>query len=167
MRGLRLYPGWHNYGLSDPGCLDLVSAATKRKMLISIPIRVEDYRQCHWLIDAPDVPLDEIAALVRACPKAQFILVNGVGFTGSALGQKDNGLPDNYCLEISRLSAVINSEIGRLISNLGAERVVFGSGMPFNYPDPALVKLEVLEASEADKERIRWRNAAHLLKEIT
>jgi hypothetical protein len=35
--------------------------------------------------------------------------------------------------------------------------------MCFKYPDPPLVKLEVLDATRAEKERIRWRNAAKLL----
>ncbi|MEK7405255.1 MAG: amidohydrolase family protein [Acidobacteriota bacterium] len=46
---------------------------------------------------------------------------------------------------------------------LGTERIVFGTGTPFNYPDPAVLKLEVLEASEEVKEQIRRRNAAKLL----
>ena len=114
-----------------------------------------------YVRDDEDYP--EIAALVQACPQAQFILVNGIGFAHSQLGRSDNGLPANYYLEISRLSAVLANEIGQLITNLGAERVVFGTGMPFQYPDPSLVKMEVLEASEEDKEKIRWRNAARLL----
>lgn len=164
MSGLRLYPKWHNYSLSDQRCLDLVNAATEREMVISIPIRAEDYRQHHWLVDVPDVSLGEIVDLVKTCPHAQFILVNGIGYVNSSLGRKDNGLPSNYYIEISRLSAVLSNEIGQLITNLGAERLVFGTGMPFNYPDPALVKLEVLEASEGEKEKIRWRNTAKLLR---
>ena len=35
--------------------------------------------------------------------------------------------------------------------------------MPFNYPDPALLKLEVLAVSPEQKERIAWRNAAEWL----
>ncbi|MEK7405259.1 MAG: amidohydrolase family protein [Acidobacteriota bacterium] len=163
MKGLRLYPRWHNYRLSDPACLELVNAAAERKMVVSIPIRVEDRRQRSWLVDVPDVELEEIAGLVKACPRAQFILVNGTGFVGSALGRKQSGLPANYFIEISRLAAVLANEIGQLVTNLGAERVVFGTGMPFNYPDPAVLKLEVLEASEDVKDAIRRRNAAKLL----
>jgi predicted TIM-barrel fold metal-dependent hydrolase len=48
--------------------------------------------------------------------------------------------------------------------NLGAEGIVLGTGMPFHYPDPALVKIEVLDASPGEKERIRRANAAALLK---
>lgn len=164
MQGLRLYPKWHHYSLADPFCRELIQAAAERGMVVSIPIRAEDYRQRSWLVDVPDVPLEEITALVKACPQAAFILVNGIGFIHSPLGRRDNGLPANYFLEISRLSAVLADEIGQLIAQLGADRIVFGTGMPFNYPDPALVKLEVLAASEEDKAKIRGRNAAGLLR---
>lgn len=164
MTGLRLYPKWHNYSLSSPCCRELIAAATERGMVISIPIRVEDNRQRSWLLNIPDIPLEEIVELVKAHPKSRFILLNGLGYTSSPLGRKDNGLPSNYAIELSRLSAVLANEIGQLITNLGAERLMFGTGMPFNYPDPALVKLEVLDASEPDKEKIRAQNATSWLR---
>jgi predicted TIM-barrel fold metal-dependent hydrolase len=162
--GLRLYPKWHNYSLASPSCRELISAATERGLVLSIPLRVEDNRERSWLLNIPDVPLDEIIELVKAHPKARFLLLNGLGYTGSPLGRKDNGLPANYAIEISRLSAVLANEIGRLIASLGPERIMFGTGMPFNYPDPALVKLEVLDASESDKEKIRSGNAVTWLR---
>ena len=164
MSGLRLYPKWHNYRLSDRCCLDLVNAATEQGMVISVPIRVEDKRQRSWMVDVSDVPLDELAALVKACPKARFVLLNGLGYAKSPLGRKDNGLPANYVIEISRLSALLDNEIGQLIASLGAGRLVFGTGMPFSYPDPALLKLEVLPASKEDKEKIGWQNIAQWLR---
>ena len=105
MTGLRLYPKWHNYSLSDRCCLDLVNAATERGMIISIPLRAEDKRQRSWLVDVPD-----------------------------------------------------------FIGNLGAERVIFGSGMPFSYPDPALLKMDALDVSAPDGQKIRWQNAARWLR---
>ncbi len=164
MTGLRLYPKWHNYRLSDSCCLDLVNAATERGLVVTIPIRVEDNRERSWLINVPDVPLEEIVALVKACPKARFILLNGLGYVRSPLGRKDNGLPANYALELSRLSAVLDNELGQLILNLGVERIMFGSGMPFNYPDVALLKLEMLKASRDDQQKICWQNAQKWLR---
>jgi len=164
MKGLRLYPKWHNYALSDRCLRDLIHQATERGMVVSIPIRAEDSRQRSWLLEVPDVPLDEIVALVKACPKARFILVNGAGYTRSPLGQKDNGLPANYYIEISRLRATLANEVEQLVSRLGAQRVVFGSGMPFKYPDPALLKLEVLDAPAEVKRMICGTNAARLLE---
>jgi predicted TIM-barrel fold metal-dependent hydrolase len=163
MKGLRLYPKWHNYKLTDACCSELVDAATERGLIISIALRVEDYRQRSWLVDVPDLTAAEIVPLVRAKPKARFLLVNGIGFSGSPLVAKQPGVAANCWIEISRLSAVMGDEIGQLIARVGAERIVFGTGMPFTYPDPALVKLEVIKASTEDKEKIRWRNAASLL----
>lgn len=164
MTGLRLYPRWHNYQLSSACCRELLNAASERGMVISIPIRAEDNRQRSWLLNVPDVPLEEIVELVKAHPKARFILLNGIGYTRCPLGRKDNGLPSNYAIGLSRLSALLANEIGQLITNLGAERVMFGTGMPFKYPDPALVKLEVLDASEANKEKIYSHNAMTWLR---
>ena len=162
-RGLRLYPNYHNYALSDACCHQMVKMATERDLVVSMPIRQIDQRQRHWLLEIPDVALPDIAALVKAHPGAKFVLVNGIGYPGSELGRPDNGLPENYFIEISRLTAVIRAEIRVLMDNLGPERLVFGTGMPFKYPDPPLVKLEVLEATEDEKEMIRSGNAAKLL----
>jgi hypothetical protein len=165
MKGLRLYPRWHNYRLSDRCGLDLVAEATRRGMVVSIPIRVEDHRQRSWLVDVPDVPLGEIADLVAACPDARFVLLNGQQYVNSPLGRKGGGLPSNYAIEISRMDSLLANEIGQLTANLGADRLWFGTGMPFHDPDPALLKLEVLDASREEKEAISWRNAARWLKE--
>ncbi|MFN0172436.1 MAG: amidohydrolase family protein [Bryobacteraceae bacterium] len=164
MRGVRLYPRWHQYRLNDPRVLELVDAAAERRMLISIPVRVEDRRQQSWLVDVPNVDFDEIAGLIRACPQARFVLVNGSGYAGSILGRKNNGLPANYVIDIALLTAEISNEIGQLIANLGEDRVVFGTGMPFHYPEPALAKLEILEVSDAVKEKIRRGTVESLFK---
>ncbi len=140
VRGLRLYPKWHNYALSDASCLELVHAATERKLIVSIPIRVEDPRERSWLVDIPDLPFADVAALVKACPQSRFLILNGIGYRNSPLGLKASGLPANYAIEISRLTALLDTEIGVLMEALGAPRIVFGTGMPFSYPDPALLK---------------------------
>ena len=163
MRGVRLYPRWHNYKLTDDACKELVNAATELGMAISIPLRVEDRRQQSWLVDIPDVDKEEIAALVKSSPKARFILVNGLGFVASSLGRKDNGLPANYVIDTALIQSELEDEMGRLIANLGEDRVVFGTGIPFHYAGPAFAKIVVLNPSDSLKEKIQWRNAAALL----
>ncbi len=164
MRGVRLYPRWHNYRLTDPACRELVHAATDLAMVISIPLRVEDRRQGSWLVDIADVDREEIAMLIQASPEARFVLVNGSGYGASSLGRKNNGLPANYVIDIALLTVELANETGRLIENLGEDRVVFGTGIPFHYPGPAFAKMEILNAAESVKDRIRWRTAASFLK---
>jgi predicted TIM-barrel fold metal-dependent hydrolase len=143
--------------------LKLVHEATQRGLIIAIPIRVEDPRERSWLVNIPDVQLDDVAKLVKVFPESRFMLLNGLGYPKSTLGKATSGLPANYFIEISRLSAMLENEIGSLLVELGPDRLVFGSGMPFNYPDPALLKLEVMDATREQKEAISWKNAAHLL----
>ncbi len=164
MRGVRLYPRWHNYRLTAPACRELVQAATDLSMVISIPLRVEDRRQGSWLVDIPDVDQEEIGSLIQASPNARFILINGSGFIASSLGRKSNGLPSNYVIDIALLMAEVANEAGRLIENLGEDRIVFGTGIPFHYPGPALTKMEVLQVDERVKDKIRSRTAASLLR---
>ena len=130
---------------------------------VSIPLRVEDHRQRSWLVDVPDVPASEVVELVRKHPDAQFVLLNGAGYSRSPLGTAAQELPANYWIEISRLSALMANEIGQLLTQLGPDRLVFGTGMPLKLVDPVLVKLEVLDAADEVKEKIRSRNAATLL----
>ena len=163
IRGVRLYPKWHNYALGDDCCKELISAVVKRKMVVSIPVRAVDSRQRSWLVDVPDVPLAEIAELIKAHPDGRFMILNGIGLTRSPLGKKENELPDNYCIEISRLTATMADELGQLVSLSDGSRVIFGTGMPLKYPDVSLLKMEVLDASEEIKDRIYSENAAAMI----
>ena len=164
MRGLRLYPGWHNYRLSDPRCLDLVARGDGARHGRLDPDPRGRPARAELAGRRARRPLDDVAAPgARPVPKARFLLLNGIGYVSSPLGRKDNGLPANYRIEISRLTAFLDDELGSSIANLGADRIVFGTGMPFSYPDPALLKLEVLAASPEQKEKIAWRNAAEWL----
>jgi len=132
-------------------------------MAVSIPIRVEDRRQQSWLVDIPDVNHEEIAGLVKSVPDGRFLLHNGSGFIRSSLGKRDSGLPPNYVIDISLLTVELANETAQLLTSLGEDRVVFGTGMPFHYPDPALTKMELLQVSGPVREKIRRGTAAALL----
>ena len=162
-RGLRLYPHYHGYAPGDACCGELIAAATERGMIVSIPIRQIDQRQRHWLLEIADVALSDLAALVARHPDARFVFLNGLNFVGSPLGQPGSDLPANYAIGISRLSAVMAEEIRKLLDNLGPERVVFGTGMPFKYPEVALLKVEVLHATDEEKRAILSGNALRML----
>ncbi|MGD9498522.1 MAG: amidohydrolase family protein [Armatimonadota bacterium] len=162
-RGLRLYPHYHNYALADGCCNELIAAAVERGLVVSIPIRQIDQRQRHWLLEVPDVALSDLSTLVTRHPEAKFVFLNGIGFVNSPLGKPDNDLPANYAIGISRLSALMQSEIRQLLDNLGTTRVVLGTGMPFKYPEVALLKVEVLEAGDEEKQAILGGNALRLL----
>jgi predicted TIM-barrel fold metal-dependent hydrolase len=111
-------------------------------------------------VNVADVDLNDIAGLVRACPKAKFMVHSASGVAGSVLGRKNNGLPANYAVDIARLSVEFGNELQQVLDTLGEDRVLFGTGIPFHYAGPGVVKLEMLQASAAVQDKIRSQNAA-------
>jgi uncharacterized protein len=163
MVGLRLFPHYHNYPLAGENSLDIIRRAADRGMILSCPIRVVDRRQRHWLDSVNDLNISEISLAMKKCPKASFIILNGRGFQDSEL-VRDKKLRDrNFLIEISRMGVVLQEEIPKLISALGPSKLAFGTGIPFKYPMPALLKMQVLDESESLKEKIYWHNVAQML----
>ncbi len=163
MAGLRLFPHYHAYKLTDENSLDMIHRAADKGMPLSVPIRVVDRRQRHWLDNVTDLPTSDVASAMRKCPEAKFIILNGRGFQHSDLVRDKKLKAGNFLIGISRMSMVLQADIPGLISALGPSKLAFGTGMPFKYPMPALLKLQILDAPEQVKEKIRWENAATML----
>lgn len=51
----------------------------------------------------------------------------------------------------------------RVIRAHGADRILFATDLPWNSQKADIEKLRSLDISEADKEKILWKNAARLL----
>ena len=162
-KGLRLYPAYHRYTLDDACCHELVAAATDLGLVISIPIVAHDLRQRHWLVDVEPVPYDAIARLVSAHPQARFIILQGASFPGTPLVDGAHELPDNYWIEMSCMDSFYGKGLQTVKDRLGAHRLVFGTGICFRYPEPAFVRMEGLEATEAERAQIFSGNVLALI----
>jgi predicted TIM-barrel fold metal-dependent hydrolase len=163
MKGIRMFPHYHNYKLTDDASMRLIHEATQRSMPVSIPMRMVDRRQRHWLDSARDLSLSEFEEIIKQCPETAFILAEGVGWENSQLVKDEFFKSCKFLIEISRLTSVLQESIPRLLDVLGATKLAFGTGIPFKYPRPAMLKMEILEASEEVKERICWRNVVEIL----
>ena len=164
MLGLRLFPAHHRCSLSSPQCLELVRAATLRKMHVAIPTRLEDRRQQHWMDATPEVRLTEIAALCRACPEANLLVLEAIGVEDSAFVQ-DPALRDvRVSFEFSRMATVLQRTIPTLLERLGPRRLIFGTGAPLKIPGPAVLKLQLLDAPAEVKAQLAGGNMQRLLQ---
>jgi predicted TIM-barrel fold metal-dependent hydrolase len=158
LRGIRLYPQYHGYGLTDAVGLELIDAVTELGWVVQVPMRVVDRRQRHAWDLAQDLEPAEIEAVFSLRPQARWMVLNGLGLDGGRLGGA------RFLIEISRMTSVLQRNIPALIEAVGAQHLAFGTGMPFKVPEPALLKLQILDAPEETKERIAWRNAAQMLE---
>jgi predicted TIM-barrel fold metal-dependent hydrolase len=165
MCGLRVFPSYHGYALEDESCAELMEVAAERGLPVAIPLRMEDRRQQHWMDTAPDLTPKAVGELVGRFPAVRFMILNGIGTaTDWATLQGARAIVD-----ISRLTNLRmrpgphDSSIPGLIAALGVEKLAFGTGIPIKYPEPAFLKVEILDATREIKERIYWQNAAEML----
>ena len=158
LRGIRLYPQYHGYNLTDEAGLALVDAATELGWAVQVPMRVVDRRQRHAWDLAQDIRPGEFEKAFTMRPQARWMVLNGLGFDGIRLAAGAQVL-----IEISRMTSVLQQNIPALIETSGAGHLAFGTGMPFKVPEPALLKLDVLDAPRETVEAIAWRNAAQML----
>ena len=156
--GIRLYPQYHGYPLNDPVGLELIDAATERGWAIQVPMRVVDRRQRHRWDLAEDLPVAAFEEIFSLRPQTRWMILNGVGLDGKRLPAEAR-----FLVEISRMTSVLQGTIPTLLETAGPEHVAFGTGMPFKVPEPALLKLDILDEPGPVKERIAWRNAAEML----
>jgi len=156
-KGVRLYPQYHNYALTDEECLRLVKKASERNLVVSIPVRLRDGRGRHWMDSARDIELDELKQLAEESPESKIVVLEARGIVNSPLVK----YPNVY-FEISRMNAAFG-EIDRLIEQAGDSRIVFGSGFPLKYLQSAILKMRLVQKPEETKEKILWKNACNLL----
>lgn len=162
-KGIRLYPQYHDYEVGDEICKAACEACAERNLIVTFIQRQVDYRQSHWMVDAPDLQLDDIADLCAEIPEMTVIILNGLGYKGSRLLTDAENLPDNYSIEMSRTSAFINKEFEALVNTLSADRVLFGTGSPMKSPGPVLLKMDNLSAPQDAIRKIYGENLAGLL----
>ena len=90
MKGIRLYPQYHDYEITDPSLVELVKLARDHGVPVVFDIRMVDSRQRSWL----DIPLFDYNAeikkdiifkewslqnlipIIKEVPDAKFIIVN-------------------------------------------------------------------------------------------
>jgi predicted TIM-barrel fold metal-dependent hydrolase len=158
--GLRLYPNYHGYDLTDPDFAQLLKLAAEHRVLVQIALLMEDERMMHPRLRVPPVGLAPLAALVGRTPGLRLVLLN-------ALGQlKDQPLRDllsagEVYVEISMLEGV--GGIANLLSDVPLNRVLFGSHAPLFYFESALLKLHESPLTHEQSHAIQRGNAATLI----
>ncbi|MBL9126683.1 MAG: amidohydrolase family protein [Verrucomicrobiales bacterium] len=160
MPGIRLHPNYHGYRLDDPIFAALLEAAARRGLLVQVALVMEDERMMHPLSRVEPVDPQPLAAVLRAVPNVRVHLVNALR-TLRAKPLLDLLSTGRVTVEISMLEGVAGLE--RLLSQVPAERVLFGSHAPLFYFESALLKLRESELGSRALRLVTAENARTLL----
>lgn len=160
VRGVRLHPNYHGYGLDDPRFVELLVLAAERRLVVQLAVRMEDERTQHPLLRVPAIDLAPLAELLRTKPGVQVELLNGGRDLTPARLSELAECPGVW-IEPAMTEGV--GGIAALVGRFPFERIVLGSYAPFFYVESALRKLEESELGGEIVARIARRNAESLL----
>lgn len=163
MKGIRLYPKYHDYELTDPACIELVQLAHDFDLPVAFSFRMVDSRQRSWIDIEQEWDLKNIIPIVKAVPDAKYIFLNLTNST--KLNDEEELLLKDANMVIDTSGRSVNA-FQELINRFGKEKFAFGTHSPILDYMTGLLRIESLRDSEADEEsKILFRsgNAKRIL----
>jgi len=164
MKGIRLYPLYHDYELTDTFCIEFVKRARDRGLIVAFTLRMVDSRAGSKMDLKREWKLKNIIPIIKEVPDAKYFILNIS--KGTNLSAEDT--------ELFNATDVLFDTSGKDISNLtglmekfGRNKFAFGTHSPVLDYLGGLLRIESLRSTEADddtKELLRSGNAKRLLE---
>ncbi len=155
-RGVRLYPQHHSYDLlREPFVGELCEEAAARSWPVLLPLRLV----MNW--GMPILDLASVAGIVERHGRVTWILA-GINYLHELRLAVD--LMRRHRRVHLETSCVMGYQAtARLVELCGAERILFGSGMPLQHAGAGLSKIVHARIPDAAKHAILGENARRLL----
>lgn len=170
MKGVRVYPQYHDYEITDPSLIELVKKARDMDLPVAFTYKMVDSRQRSWMdIDyvaytpKPEWTLKNIFPIIKAVPDAKYMILNVTN--SMQLDEADAALFRKARVLMDTSGRTLN-DLGGLLKTQGTERFAFGTHSPILDYLTGMLRIEALRESEADnkvKELLRSGNAKKFL----
>jgi hypothetical protein len=170
MKGVRIYPKYHDFDIIDPSCIELVKRVRDLGLPVAFNIRMVDSRQRSWMdIDyvvgtaKREWTLKNILPIIKEVPDAKYMILNYAN--GAVLSAEEMKLIKNADLLFDTSGRAITS-MAESIRTFGRDKFAFGTHSPVLDYLTGQLRIESLRENEADentKELIRSGNAKKML----
>jgi predicted TIM-barrel fold metal-dependent hydrolase len=160
MKGVRLFPVYHDYPVDGPAARAIAAACAERKLPVMLPFRMEDPRQRHWLDPGRTVDLNGAANLLAATPDLTLVITNYRGLTNVPMWRREELRDRQWYVDTSL--AEFHRDLEEFVKQGSAGHLVFGTHMPFSYAASALVKRAQLPVDAGELAEIDSGRATRL-----
>jgi predicted TIM-barrel fold metal-dependent hydrolase len=160
MPGVRLYPNYHGYKLDDPLFARLLDLVVNARLLVQIAVSMEDERTQHPLVRVSPVDCAPMVELLAKLPAARVMLLNAVRGPRAGPASLLARTPQ-VSFDIATLETA--GGVATLLGHVPAERIVFGTHAPYNYPEAAVLKMTESALDTDVARKISSGNASRLL----
>lgn len=145
---------------AGPEMRALVAAAGDAGISVLMAVRLEDGRQRHPHDRAPELPAASVRTLLRSHPRARLIVTHADrGFIQEVHFGSTPEEAARIWWDICWLWGPPEDHLEMLLATIGAERLVFGTGLPLRIPENAVAKLDLLDLDAAVRAALEHRNA--------
>ena len=151
-RYIKLHSSLHKYRLDSEACEPIWREAERR----NLPVLV------HSWAGSPDCGYDACKKVAMAHPDVRLILGHSLAPDGyDDACRLVEAHPNVY---LDTVTSLVNyGQLDFMVTRIGAERILYGSDMPFLDPAPQLAKVVFARIPDDAKRRILGGNAARLL----
>ena len=155
VKGVRIYPGYHGYLLSDPCVSALCDKLEQLNLPLFLTLRMEDER-LDYLMTPRVLPMDELKAFISAHTKLRVILLN----------IRTYEITD--CVDVLKHPNVFFDTSGfgyeqfnveKYVAEFGPGKQVYGSLYPLNCLKSSILQVEKADLSDKIKQQIFYDNA--------
>jgi len=163
VKGIRIYPLYHDYELTDPSCIELVKMARDRDLVVALTLRMVDSRPRSWMDINEEWKLEDVVPTLKEVPDAKYLVLNIAN--GIHVSDEDVQLFKNSDVVFDTSGRNIYN-LNELIDRFGKDMFAFGTHTPILDYLTGLLRIESLRDSEADeatKELLRSGNAKRIL----
>jgi predicted TIM-barrel fold metal-dependent hydrolase len=163
MRGIRLYPLYHDYELTEPACIELVKMARDRNLPVAFSLRIVDSRQRSWMDLEKEWALIDVLPIIREVPDARYWILNVANST--KLSDEETAILKNTDLLFDTSGRSMN-DLPELLETYGKNKFAFGTHSPILDYLTGLLRIEALrekEITEEGRDLIRSGNAGRML----
>jgi hypothetical protein len=162
MAGVRLHPNYHGYGLNAEAFWRLLAIAKERRLIVQLVLKMEDERTQHSLMRVKAVDVAPLVERAGELGGMRLMILNGLrDLHGEPL--KRLARTGRVVFDIGMLEGV--GGVGRMIEQIGADRLAFGSHGPLFYPESAVLKLRESDLDDAALRGLTHKTAQELLEE--
>jgi predicted TIM-barrel fold metal-dependent hydrolase len=163
MKGVCLYPLYHDYEITDPACVELAKNASDLGMIIKFVHRIVDSRQRSWMDISREFSLKDIMPVIKEVPDAKYFVANAAN--SLIVNEEDTNLLKKTDILFDTSGRVL-SDLGEMIKRYGKDKFAFGTHSPVLDYLAGLLRIESLyesESDEATKELLKSGNAKRIL----
>lgn len=163
-RGIKLHPDYQSVFIDDERYIRIIKRAVERGMIVSIHAGLD--AGLPEPIHCPPEKSARMLDLVYSgtdCRDALIVLAHSGGCMMTEDVKKylaGRNVWFDLAYTVGEYSAEETCEV---IRAHGADRILFATDLPWNSQKADIEKLRSLDISEADKEKILWKNASRLL----